>query len=254
LVEQVASNKFKLEEFEILLGGNQVIPPSATTCKITKQKGNPRTFYTEEPFYHLTEESPIYNFVKELFDEHLQKNNKGKTYMKTQKPKTQKTQIEESDETDNETISTTETKDVSKDKWVILLNKYIGNGRDKIGCKIISRDYWFQICGSLKSNDYDKQVWLDWSSKISQTNTASKTWDNLKKCNMNINCLRTICKDVNKKGYYEWLNEYDVCLYRHFYTTGLIADYFKLLYEDSDTVKIEIRMYLLLFSALVLNF
>lgn len=236
LVEQVSANKFKLEDFEILLGGNQVIPPSATTCKITKQKGKPRTFFTEEPFYILTEESTIYDFVKELFDEHLQKNNKGKTYMKTQKQKTQiskqKVVEEESDETDDETLSTTSSKDSSKDKWVILLNKYIGNGRDEKGCKIISRDYWFQICGSLKSNDYDKQVWIDWSSKISKTNTASKTWDSLKKSNMNINCFRSICKDVNKKGYYEWLNEYDVCLYRHFYTTGLIADYFKLLYED----------------------
>lgn len=230
LVEQISANKFKLEEFEILLGGNQVIPPSATTCKITKQKGNARSFYTEEPFYHLTEESTIYDFVKELFDEHLQKNNKNKTYMKTQKPIKDISKAE--DETDDEITSTTSSKDFSKDKWVILLNKYIGNGRDEEGCKIISRDYWFQICGALKSNGYDKQVWLDWSSKISQTNTASKTWDNLKKFDMNINCLRSICKDVNKKGYYEWLNEYDVCLYRHFYTTGLIADYFKLLYED----------------------
>ena len=232
LVEQVSAYKFKLEEFEILLGGNQVIPPSATTCKITKQKGNPRTFYTEEPFYILTEESAIYDFVKELFDEHLQKNNKGKTYMKSCKTKTQKQQSEESDETDDETTSTTSSKDSSKDKWVILLNKYIGNGRDEEGCKIVCRDYWFQICGSLKSNGFDKKIWIDWSKKISQTNTASTTWDNLKKFDMNINCLRTICKDVNKKGYYEWLNEYDVCLYRHFYTTGLIADYFKLLYED----------------------
>jgi hypothetical protein len=48
--------------------------------------------------------------------------------MKPQKPQTQKPKIEEeSDETDDETVSSSETKDVSKDKWVILLNKYIGN-------------------------------------------------------------------------------------------------------------------------------
>ncbi len=37
LVKELNSNKFNLFDFEILLGGNQVIPPSATICKKTKK-------------------------------------------------------------------------------------------------------------------------------------------------------------------------------------------------------------------------
>ena len=44
LVKTIGKAKFTYHEMEILLGGYQVIPPSATTCKITHEKGNPRTF------------------------------------------------------------------------------------------------------------------------------------------------------------------------------------------------------------------
>jgi len=60
-------SKFKYHELEILLKGNQVIPPSATMCKIALQLGKPREFLAE-PFYVMTPESPIYSYVCGLFN------------------------------------------------------------------------------------------------------------------------------------------------------------------------------------------
>lgn len=47
--------KFAFFELEILLVGYQVIPPSATICKITKVKGYPSAFKTDKPFYEINE-------------------------------------------------------------------------------------------------------------------------------------------------------------------------------------------------------
>ena len=44
-------NKFVIHELEILLGGNQVIPPSQTICKITGELGNSRKFRDDQMFY-----------------------------------------------------------------------------------------------------------------------------------------------------------------------------------------------------------
>ena len=72
LVEELHQDKFKLEDFEILLGGNQVIPPSSTICKITNIKGNPRQFHNPaKPFYKIENESTdfVAGFIQSLFED-----------------------------------------------------------------------------------------------------------------------------------------------------------------------------------------
>jgi hypothetical protein len=224
-VNQIASNKFNFEGFEILLGGNQVIPPSATKCKISQKKGQARAFISGEPFYKLNDESVVYDYIKQLFQDKI------KTVPK--KVKIEKMSI--NDETDNESVSSEPSSpSVKTDKWLKLLFDVIKNERDAKGCKIISRDYWFQILGILKYNGYDKKIWLEFSGLISNSNTASKTWDGIKNTTpMDRNGLRNIAKDINFKGYKQWINAHEMNLYNPLFTSALIADYFKLLYDGT---------------------
>ena len=49
---------------------------------------------------------------------------------------------------------------------------------------------------------------------------------------MSIFTLQSIAKQVNFTGYKEWLHKYEVNLYSPLFISGLMADYFKLLYND----------------------
>jgi hypothetical protein len=59
---------FKIGKLEVFLKGNQVIPPSATTCKVSLILGKPRKFLGE-PFYMMSPQSPIYSYVCDLFED-----------------------------------------------------------------------------------------------------------------------------------------------------------------------------------------
>ena len=98
--------------------------------------------------------------------------------------------------------------------------------------KIITWDVWFQIAGTLKSNGYEKSLFMDYSKQNDALNTASSVWDGIKKDEMSIHNLQNIAKMVNPSGYKKWLDTYEVNLYTPMFTRGLIADYFKLLYGD----------------------
>ena len=80
MVKQINSNKFCHHELEILLGGNQVIPPSATTSKITGELGNQRKYKNNNLFYVLDESNPcfVYEFVRNLMENKLKPINKMK--------------------------------------------------------------------------------------------------------------------------------------------------------------------------------
>lgn len=58
---------YENHSLEIFLSGNQVIPPTATICKITGQLGNPRKFLTDDIFYVLTDEDKMTDFIIDLF-------------------------------------------------------------------------------------------------------------------------------------------------------------------------------------------
>ena len=118
------------------------------------------------------------------------------------------------------------------DKYIDLLFNVIKNERDKKGNNIISWDYWFQIAGTLKSNNYEKKVFIEYSNLFDTNSKASELWDGIRKKEMSIFTLRNIAKTFNFKGYQEWLAKYEVNLYQHLYTSGLIADYFVALYGE----------------------
>jgi phage/plasmid-associated DNA primase len=91
------------------------------------------------------------------------------------------------------------------EKWVDLIMNVIKNEACG-GVRLVSRAQWFQVCGILKTNEFDRKVWLDWSKLSSQTDTALKQWNRLN-CDyvMSIFGLQNIAKDVNPDGYKKWL-------------------------------------------------
>ena len=95
---------------EILLGGNQVIPPSATTCKITHETGNPRTFLSDKPFYVIesTEDSFLFNFIKSLMEEEIRVNPPGSKKSSTKSTKTINAPSEQTTENIDELIESDE--------------------------------------------------------------------------------------------------------------------------------------------------
>jgi len=125
LVKETNSNKFQFYELEILLGGNQAIPPSQTICKISQKLGSPRKFKTENMFYVLeSEEGFVYDFIVNLF--------------KTKLTKTKPT-IKQSKNIIKHTVMThTEDINFQDDKFLELLFNVIKNERDSEGYKVIS--------------------------------------------------------------------------------------------------------------------
>jgi len=123
--------------------------------------------------------------------------------------------------------NTKKSKTEHEDKYIELLFDVIKND-----VKVINWDLWFQIAGVLKSNNYDKKIFIKYSKVNDIQNKASETWDGIQKTTMSIFTLQSIAKQVNFTGYKEWLHKYEVNLYSPLFTSGLIADYFKLLYND----------------------
>jgi len=141
-VEKLGVAKFHYFGLEILLKGNQVIPPSQTICKKLKQLGNPRTFKNSaQPFFIIDDENCFtFQFIKSLFEENFKKT----SITLTPKPPTQKALVTVNNENcfspqiihDQQPIT---------DKYIDLLFNVIKNEKDKDNRKTITWDMWFQI-------------------------------------------------------------------------------------------------------------
>lgn len=195
IIKNINSTGFSEKSLEIFIkGSNQVIPPTKTISKITGKAEINREFFNDQPFYIMNETSPIYNYVKKLFD--FVKKSKGTTVGKTKIKKVEMVEVISKEE------------DYTNDKWLDLLFNVIGNKRNENGVKIIEANDWFQIAGILKHNNYEKDIWLDYSGKISSTMTASRKWDSISISNstqMDIGGgLTNIAKKYNNNGYLVW--------------------------------------------------
>lgn len=198
-IKKINLTVFSFKSLEILIKNkNQVIPPSKTICKKSNKTERDRKFFNDQPFYILEESSTIYLYIKNLFEEKL-----NTSFKDTKKIKIKKIEkVEMVDEKVEE--------DYKNDKWLDLLFNVIGNGRDEKGVKIIEAVDWFQIAGILKHNDFEKDIWLKYSGKISNTMTASRKWDSISVSNstqMVIGGLINIAKKYNNDGYLVWKNK-----------------------------------------------
>ena len=186
LVKQFDGNKFTYHHLEIILRGNQVIPPTATMCKMTSAIGEPRTFLNSEPFYKLTDQPFMLTFLKGLFTEKLA----------ARVISTPPRQIKDAP------------REVTDDKWLDLLFNIIRN-QVVDGAKVITWDYWFKIAGILKSNKYELATFLKYSLPVSTESEATKLWEcNRKIPPMSLYGLQNIAKEVNPFGYRNWITKH----------------------------------------------
>lgn len=201
LMEDYGS-KWAIHSMEVLLGNGhqQVIPPAATVCKINKRVMQPRTFKNDKVFYQLTEQSPIYPFILQLFDDY--KNTKKEKGAKTTVPKKQE------NKNDDAAVENTMVPD-PEDKWVDLLFNVIGNDLNAI-----NYDSWLSILTALKCNGYDKDVFMTWT-KIAEKDKknlvkASDAWDKMdKNKNYSLGILCNIAEQKNMPGYLAWRIKYN---------------------------------------------
>jgi hypothetical protein len=191
-VEELGSAKFQRDGLEILLRGNQVIPPTQTNCKRTKMLGKPRAFKTpSEPFYVIEDEEDFtFKFIKKLFED---KFNENKAKNKSEKNTTKKatdinsdrdTKIQKNVSVFSDTSSIIDdTDEINTDMHLDLLFNVIKNEKGEKGEKIISWDYWFQIAGILKYNDYDYPIFKKYSDLFDTDNDAQNLWNGMRNKN-----------------------------------------------------------------------
>jgi len=177
--------RFKINNnLEILCKGNQILPPTTTTCKITGELGQPRRFLGSEKFYVLTDEPFITAYLKELL-----------LYEKpASKTKTLRTDASPS-------IST-------EDKWLDLLFNVIRN-ETIAGVYVIAWEMWMKIAGILKFNGYPVETFVKYSVPTSTEDAAIKLWETNKRVPpMSLYGLQNIAKEINPFGYREWINKH----------------------------------------------
>ena len=231
-VEEVQTAKFTYYGLEILLKGNQVIPPSQTNCKKSGDLGKPRTFITNNPFYILNENENCFTFrfVKSpsaTKNRTAKINNNPITIHKTETNFTVTKKEEETDEEDAiSSISEIEnpkkkikiiknakmTDIVMDDKFIDLLFYVIGNNAN------IGWNEWFLIAGALKTNGYDCELFELYSKQSTtfqftedQRNVTKKLWNSINSNKkISIYALQNLAKENNPEEYQKWLKKYNI--------------------------------------------
>jgi len=174
-------------------GCQQVIPPTATKCKITKKLGEKRKFLNDKPLYILENDGWVVDFIMNIFQEKIKKLNPYKTPPASREtsPKT--------------FIPVNSNGKVYEDIYEDLLFNVIGNGCNDNGSKKVNREDWLAIGGALKGNNYNESVFISYSNPQANKhkNTAKKTWDSITFSNP-IFVLQGLAKKYNPYGYEKW--------------------------------------------------
>lgn len=205
LIAQINQAKFGKHHLEVLLAGNQVIPPTATTCKKTGVMGKPRTFLCDKFFYRVSKGDYVHGFIKQLMEEFIQTNQKKITSSK----KAKSSAASPAAESVGNAIYD------KNDKYYKLLFDYLGNGFNENGGKMIDWHQWLRVCSALQANKYPRQMWLDWSalSSLSVKADAEELWDNFEKRpkrDISIRTIDSIAKKYKPKAYSDWRIKFEV--------------------------------------------
>jgi phage/plasmid-associated DNA primase len=180
-VKALGKNKVTVHSLEILLGGNQVIPPTMTKCKISGREERRRAFL-DNPFYVIPDDDTP-DFVRDFILRHLPTTVTRRAFV----PVAPVTPAE--------------------DKWLDLLFNFIGNEVVN-GAKKIPWNSRFHICGMLKSNGYSKNIWLQYNGLAPSKSDPETLWKSCRD-NFPIFGLIKICNKANAFGLREWRNKHN---------------------------------------------
>lgn len=178
-------------DLEMLLGSGhqQVIPPTATICKLSGEMGQPRTWLGSNPFLVLAPMTPVYQFIMDLLEE-------PEVVVPKPAPKKATVAVTDTEESvsDNEAVA-------PDDKYMDLLINVIGNDN-------LHWDDYFAVMGVLKSCGYSAEQFMQWAGMAGKCNhhKAMKDWVTLKTTKMSIFTLQNLAKRINPDGYKDWLD------------------------------------------------
>ena len=199
-------SKSKIGEMEIFWGNKEVIiiPPSATVCKRAKKIVQPRKLINDRWVCRLNNSKPEEDCMVRWMCERI------KTLIGDIKNKQPALLTPPNSRTATPVIPS----GGGKDKWISLLMDYMKNPRDENGITHkIQRPDFIKICGALKSNGYDPQVWRDWVALDSRNGDGMKTWDSLKTDRKTpMECLKTIARNNTPEAFTDWKRDFKIFL------------------------------------------
>tara|TARA_B110000285_G_C15120491_1_gene616806 strand:+ start:43 stop:2529 length:2487 start_codon:yes stop_codon:yes gene_type:complete len=175
---------------ELLIGGNQVIPPSMTKCKMTGKFNKRRSFMTDVPFKVVQDDDPICEFIIDYIKSANQINTN------TKKRKYQK--IEPIDETE-EVAEETKT----EEKETELLDMISIDCWDDF-------NIWKKLLWAMKNEGYMKSMGRKYSmlSASFDEEAFNRTWDKSpSSITLTQGTINYYAKQSNESKYCEYINK-----------------------------------------------
>ena len=205
--------QINVECLQILLAGNQVIPPTLTTNKITGNKDKRRAFLdADKPFRVLTTDDNVYVWLSNMMK------------AKLEQPITKVAVVSPNTSDDEKPITPKKGK---RDKWTIALLDVIKQPVKENGTYLIEGNEWKLIAGVLKSNGYGKDVWKEWNELLPNNwcDRAEQVFDTIGRKPRSIYCFVNLMKKYNPEGYELWKDEYDE---KYYISTDDLEDNYKI--------------------------
>ena len=175
---------------ELLIGGNQVIPPSITKCKMTDTFNKKRSFMTDVPFKIVEDNDPVCEFIIDYIKSTTENNTDAK------KRKYQK--IEHTDQDEEETKETKETTEKDTELLDMISIDCWNNFND-----------WKKIMWAMKNEGYMKEVARKYSmlSPSFDEEGFNNIWDKApSSISITQGTINYYAKESNESKYCEYIN------------------------------------------------
>ena len=191
MCESYPTNHWDSDHIQFLVQqkAQQVIPPTASTNKITEKMGKPRKFLNDVFIYKL---KPDDAYMIGFFHKHYVAYTKTVIKTKTAKPVRPVATVEQETEINDE--YTELLFDVIKNE--VVENQYV-----------INYNQWMGIGTILKHNNYPFSVFHKWHLmclKNRDDGSAEHCWENIKGSGFHITALQGIAKKINMTEYKIW--------------------------------------------------
>ncbi len=182
---------------ELLIGGNQVIPPSITKCKMTDTFNKKRSFMTEVPFKIVEDNDPVCDFIIEYIKSTTENNTDAKKRKYEKIEHTKETKIEET-KTEETKIEETKTEEKNTELLDIISIQYWDDF-----------DSWKKIMWAMKNEGYAKAVAEKYSMKSASFDVDgfNNVWDKSpSSINITQGTINYYARISNESKYCEYIN------------------------------------------------